>query len=79
MKSEHFDPVRAWWNDRRELTVDGFSKSKKYTVAQLTEELGYNLDQCGFTHEEEETDGSDILIPAADSRMRKRKSSTRWT
>ena len=54
MKPEHFDPVRAWWNDRRELTVDGFSKSKKYTVAQLTEELGYNLDQCGFPHEEEE-------------------------
>ena len=54
MKPEHFDPVREWWNDRRELTVDGFSKSKKYTVAQLTEELGYNLDQCGFPHEEEE-------------------------
>ena len=54
MKSEHFDPVKEWWNDRQELTVDGFSKAKKYTVQQLTEEYGYNLDQCGFPHEEEE-------------------------
>jgi type I restriction enzyme M protein len=54
MKPEHFAPVIEWWNDRRELTVDGFDKAKKYTCQQLTEELGYNLDQCGYPHEEEE-------------------------
>jgi type I restriction enzyme M protein len=54
MKPEHFAPVIEWWNDRRELTVDGFDKAKKYTYQQLTEELGYNLDQCGYPHEEEE-------------------------
>ena len=54
MKPEHFAPVLAWWNDRREITVDGFDKAKKYTVQQLTEELGYNLDQCGYPHMEEE-------------------------
>jgi type I restriction enzyme M protein len=54
MKLEHFAPVVEWWNDRRELTVDGFDKAKKYTYQQLTEELGYNLDQCGYPHEEEE-------------------------
>ena len=58
MKVEHFDPVAAWWNDRQEINVDGFDKAKKYTVQQLTEDLGYNLDQCGFPHEEEE-----ILAP----------------
>ncbi len=54
MKIEHFAPVVAWWNDRRELTEDGFDKAKKFTVEQLTQDLGYNLDQCGYPHEEEE-------------------------
>lgn len=54
MKLEHFEPVIQWWNDRQEISVDGFDKAKKYTVTQLTEELGYNLDQCGYPHIEEE-------------------------
>ena len=54
MKLEHFDPVVAWWNDRRPLNVDGFDKARCYTVEELTSDLGYNLDQCGFPHEEEE-------------------------
>ena len=58
MKLEHFDPVVAWWNDRQEITVDGFDKAKKFTAQELAEELGYNLDQCGYPHIEEE-----ILAP----------------
>lgn len=54
MKVEHFAPVTEWWNDRKELTVDGFDKAKKFTAAELAEELGYNFDQCGYPHEEEE-------------------------
>ena len=54
MKLEHFKPVLDWWNDRQEINEDGFDKSKKFTYQQLTEELGYNLDQCGYPHEEEE-------------------------
>lgn len=54
MKLEHFDPVLDWWNNRQEIAVDGFDKAKKFTVQQLTEELGYNLDQCGYPHIEEE-------------------------
>ena len=54
MKLEHFEPVIQWWNDRQEISVDGFDKAKKYTVSQLTGELGYNLDQCGYPHIEEE-------------------------
>lgn len=54
MKVEHFAPVAEWWNDRKELTVDGFDKAKKYTAKELSEELGYNFDRCGFPHEEEE-------------------------
>lgn len=58
MKLEHFDPAIQWWSNRQEITVDGFDKAKKFTVQQLTEELGYNLDQCGYPHVEEE-----ILAP----------------
>ena len=58
MRPEHFAGAEAWWNDRRELTEDGSDKAKKFTVKQLTEELGYNLDQCGYPHREEE-----ILAP----------------
>ena len=58
LKLEHFAPVMEWWNNRQEITVDGFDKSKCFTAQQLTEELGYNLDQCGFPHIEEE-----ILAP----------------
>ena len=58
MKLEHFEPVVQWWNNRQEITVDGFDKAKCFTVQQLTEELGYNLDQCGYPHVEEE-----ILAP----------------
>ena len=54
MELKHFDPVVEWWNDRKEIEVDGFDKAKKFTVQQLTEELGYNLDQCGYPHIEEE-------------------------
>ena len=58
MKLEHFQPVFDWWNDRKELTADGFDKAKKFTSKELSEDLGYNLDQCGYPHEEEE-----ILAP----------------
>lgn len=58
MKLEHFQPVLDWWNDRREITEDGFDKAKKFTAKELSEDLGYNLDLCGYPHEEEE-----ILAP----------------
>jgi len=53
MKLEHFAPVMEWWNQREEITVDGFDKAKKYTADELAER-GYNIDLCGFPHEEEE-------------------------
>lgn len=58
MKLEHFQPVLDWCNDRQEITEDGFNKAKKFTAEELAEDLGYNLDQCGYPHEEEE-----ILAP----------------
>ena len=63
MKLEHFQPVTEWWNDRKEIVVDGFDKAKKYSYKQLSEELGYNLDQCGFPHQEDEIlDPGDLIL-----------------
>ena len=62
MELKHFDSVVEWWNNRQEITVDGFDKAKKFTAKQLTEELGYNLDQCGYPHIEEEIlDPTDLI------------------
>lgn len=54
MKLEHFAPVIDWWNNRTEINIDGFDKSQKYTAKQLIEDFNYNLDLCGYPHEEEE-------------------------
>lgn len=53
MKLEHFGSAIEWWDNREEIEIDGFPKAKKYTVEDI-ENLGYNLDLCGFPHEEEE-------------------------
>lgn len=54
MRLDHFNPVIEWWNNRQEISADGFDKAKRYTVQQLSEGFGYNLDQCGYPHLEEE-------------------------
>lgn len=53
MKLEHFAPAMEWWKNRQELTEDGFDKSKQYTVQELADRI-YNIDLCGYPHEEEE-------------------------
>ena len=53
MRTEHFDPVREWWENRTEIVDgDGF-KAKCYTANEIAEG-SYNLDLCGYPHEEEE-------------------------
>lgn len=54
MKLEHFEPVLLWWDDRQEIEEEGFPKAKCYTKEQLVDDFGYNLDQCGYPHKEEE-------------------------
>lgn len=53
MKLEHFNPAIEWWNSRTELSADGFDKAKQYTVEELAAR-NYNIDLCGYPHEEEE-------------------------
>ncbi len=54
IRPEHFQPVLDWWKDRKELVVDGIPKAKKFSYREITEELGYNFDQCGYPNEEKE-------------------------
>lgn len=53
MALNHFDSAMAWWDNRGEINIDGFDKSKKYTVQEIAEK-NYNIDLCGYPHEEEE-------------------------
>lgn len=52
MKLDHFNEALNWWENREEIEVDGFSKAKKYTVEEIAAK-NYNIDLCGFPHEEE--------------------------
>ncbi|RSK49695.1 class I SAM-dependent DNA methyltransferase [Bacillus canaveralius] len=52
MKLEHFNEALTWWDDREEIEVDGFPKSKKYSINEIVNR-SYNIDLCGFPHEEE--------------------------
>lgn len=53
MKLEHFNPALDWWNNREEISIDGFDKAKKYTAEEIAAH-NYNIDLCGYPHEEEE-------------------------
>ena len=53
MKLEHFAPAIDWWDNRVEIEEDGFDKAKQYSVEEIAEK-GYNIDLCGYPHEEEE-------------------------
>ena len=52
MKLEHFNDAINWWENREEIEVDGFPKAKRYSIDEIVER-SYNIDLCGFPHEEE--------------------------
>lgn len=53
MKLEHFAPAVEWWRNREAITIDGFEKAKCYTAEEIAAR-NYNIDLCGYPHEEEE-------------------------
>lgn len=53
MELKHFDPAMDWWSNREEINIDGFDKAKKYTAEEIAAR-NYNIDLCGYPHEEEE-------------------------
>lgn len=50
---KHFDKAQEWWNNRKDIKIGNFYKAKKFTIDELIEN-NYNLDLCGYPHEEEE-------------------------
>ena len=53
MELKHFDDCIQWWNHRTEITdADGNPKAKCYSTQELIDG-GFNLDLCGYPHEEE--------------------------
>ncbi|GAB1652289.1 Probable type I restriction enzyme BthVORF4518P M protein [Mannheimia haemolytica] len=61
MKLEHFNEVVEWWGNRQVIEVEGFDKAKSFTLKEISNRQ-YNLDLCGFPHEEEEILPPDELI-----------------
>lgn len=61
MKLEHFNPAISWWSNREDINIDGFDKAKKFTIAEL-EAQNFNIDLCGYPHEEEVILPPDQLI-----------------
>ncbi len=58
---EHFAPAIEWWNNRIEIAEDGFDKAKKCTIEEI-ESRDFDIDVCGYPHEEEEILPPDELI-----------------
>ena len=54
MELKHFDDAIAWWNDRKEITLEDGPKAQKFTVDYLLKEQGCNIDLCGYPQVEEE-------------------------
>lgn len=61
MKLEHFNQVMEWWHNRKAIEIDGFDKARKYRYQEIADRQ-FNLDLCGFPHEEEEILPPDELI-----------------
>lgn len=62
IKLDNFNPVREWWDNRREMQdEDGNFKSKKFSREELAVSH-YDLDRCGYPHKVEEVLEPDVLI-----------------
>lgn len=61
MKLEHFNEVMEWWRNRQAIEIDGFDKARCYSYQEIADRQ-FNIDLCGFPHEEEEILPPDELI-----------------
>ena len=71
MELKHFNDAIAWWNDRKEITLEDGPKAQKYSAEFLLKDQGCNIDLCGYPHEEEE-----VLDPLDTIRNYQEKRST---
>ena len=61
MQLKHFDPVVEWWDKREAIQIDGADKARKFTIDEIMAG-NYNLDLCGYPHEDEEILPPDDII-----------------
>lgn len=59
MKLEHCNPIKEWWNDRKEIIVDDSNEKSRYFSVEELIANDCNFDLCKFPKDEEE-----ILPPA---------------
>lgn len=59
MKLEHCNPIKEWWNDRKEIIIDDENEKSKYFSVEELITGDCNFDLCKFPKDEEE-----ILPPA---------------
>ena len=59
MRLDHFTSVIEWWDDRKEIVIEGFDKARKYSIEEIIAR-NYNIDLCGYPHEEE------VILPPKD-------------
>ena len=52
LQIEHMKNICDWWNNREEIEIEGFFKSKRYSLEEIIN-MNYNLDLCGYPHKEE--------------------------
>ncbi len=45
INDSHFNPVRAWWDDKKFIEVDGKDKAKFFSAAELAA-MNYDFDKC---------------------------------
>lgn len=53
MELIHFEPVVEWWDNRREIVLDGYDKAKKCTVTQLIDQYEFEWKICEYPFKEE--------------------------
>lgn len=50
---EKLQPILDWWDNREEINIDGNYKAKEYTLEDIKSK-NYDIDLCGYPHDEEE-------------------------
>ena len=50
---EHLSALAKWWDKREEIVTLGFAKAKAFSYEEI-KARDFNLDLCGYPHEEEE-------------------------
>lgn len=54
MKLEHCNPIKEWWNDRKEILIADGDEKARYFKSEYLIATDCNFDLCKFPKEDEE-------------------------